>query len=292
MAKMGIILPSPGSVFRHLGSGSRTTTWDQIGCGVVDKSGQTVDFTDFRAPSLCLVWIIRGAGSYQDEHGRIHSLTAGDCFQRWPGRLHTTRIVPDSGWREFYLNLGHELPVTLGRLGVLDAQKTVWHLGLEPARLRQWSDLRTTLHQADARDLPGHCLELQRLMLEAQGCDHQGEGPTDPIVEACRALAGDLAGRQDLQDFCRHHELDYENLRKRFRREIGCSPGQYRIQRRVERACALLLSTSTPIREIASALGYASAFDFSTQFRRHMGISPRHYRNPQGRQKGSLVEPP
>jgi AraC-like DNA-binding protein len=40
----------------------------------------------------------------------------------------------------------------------------------------------------------------------------------------------------------------------------------------------VLLNTSTNIKEVAYAIGYASASNFSTAFQRLSGMSPKHYR--------------
>jgi AraC-like DNA-binding protein len=221
------------------------------------------------------VWILRGSGTYADDQGHTVSLAAGDAFLRWPGRRHTTRLVPDSGWYEFYLNLGDELPLLLEQLGVLDSRRTVWRLGLDAARLGRWLAFRSALDRAGEQDLPALCVQAQGLVVEALGTATR---PADPVAAACAYLGEHLAEREDLRSFCRQQGLDYETFRKRFRREVGCSPSHYRIHRRLDRACALLNGTTWPVARIAAELGYASAFDFSAQFRRHLGLAPRTYR--------------
>ncbi len=284
MAKMGIKLPPAGSTYRRLGRDPRGTTWRQISCGICDKSGRSIDFLDFKCSTLCLVWLLRGSGTYEDAEGRTVNLAAGDCFQRWPGRKHTTRIVADSGWYEAHINLGDELPQVLDQLGVLDARRTVWHLGLDPARLARWMSFRNALGKASDLELPALCIQAQALVVEAHGADLETNATQveDPVDAACRQLAEQFAGRDDLREFCLRLGLDYETFRKRFRRETGVSPGQYRIRRRMERACALLQASPRSVADIALDLGYASPFDFSTQFRRQLGISPSHYRQRQG----------
>jgi AraC-like DNA-binding protein len=47
---------------------------------------------------------------------------------------------------------------------------------------------------------------------------------------------------------------------------------------RHERACQLLLDSSTPVAQISNRLGYSSVANFSTAFRREAGVSPRQFR--------------
>ena len=65
---------------------------------------------------------------------------------------------------------------------------------------------------------------------------------------------------------------------KTFRAAVGTSPHQFLLDRRVERAKAMLKKTSTPLVEIATACGFSSQSHFSTEFRRRVGISPARYR--------------
>ena len=65
---------------------------------------------------------------------------------------------------------------------------------------------------------------------------------------------------------------------KTFRAAAGTSPHQYLLDRRVERAKAMLKKTRTPLVEIATACGFSSQSHFSNEFRRRVGISPGRYR--------------
>lgn len=63
-----------------------------------------------------------------------------------------------------------------------------------------------------------------------------------------------------------------------FRRQMGYSPLDYVIRRRVQRACQLLDTTTLSVAVIAAEAGYEDPFYFTRAFRRVMGCSPRAYR--------------
>jgi AraC family transcriptional regulator len=65
---------------------------------------------------------------------------------------------------------------------------------------------------------------------------------------------------------------------KIFRTATGTSPHQYLVQRRVERAKALLSGGKLPLAEIAVTCGFSSQSHFSAEFRRRVGTSPVRYR--------------
>lgn len=64
-----------------------------------------------------------------------------------------------------------------------------------------------------------------------------------------------------------------------FQKEIGCSPYQYIIRRRVEKAQTLLKQRDVPIGDIALQCGFASHSHLDRHFLKLVGISPRDYRN-------------
>lgn len=67
-----------------------------------------------------------------------------------------------------------------------------------------------------------------------------------------------------------------------FKRSTGVSPHRFLVQRRIDRARALLVADTTPIVEIARAVGFCSASHFTTTFRRVTGTTPSVYRRTGG----------
>lgn len=63
-----------------------------------------------------------------------------------------------------------------------------------------------------------------------------------------------------------------------FKAEIGISPMQYLIKKRIAHAKNLLATTKRPISEIATECGYDDPVYFSQIFKRICGCSPRKYR--------------
>lgn len=63
-----------------------------------------------------------------------------------------------------------------------------------------------------------------------------------------------------------------------FSQLIGTSPLQYINKRRMEKAQELLLGTDETLYEIAHQIGINDEYYFSRLFKKHVGISPNHYR--------------
>lgn len=68
------------------------------------------------------------------------------------------------------------------------------------------------------------------------------------------------------------------HLTRQFRRYFNTTPYRMLLELRMRRARHLLEREELSVKEIASAVGYPNALNFSTEFRRRTGMSPREYR--------------
>jgi transcriptional regulator GlxA family with amidase domain len=66
-----------------------------------------------------------------------------------------------------------------------------------------------------------------------------------------------------------------------FKQQTGCTPIDYFIQLRMQRACELLQQTSLSVKEVAAALGYEDPFYFSRVFKLVNLVAPSHFRLPE-----------
>ena len=100
------------------------------------------------------------------------------------------------------------------------------------------------------------------------------------VMDACATLEQDLSDRQSLEQIAEQQRVEYSAFRKNFKRIMGMSPGEYRIRKRLDRACILL--TENPVKHVAAELGYPDPYTFSTQFRTFVGMSPQQYKRAMG----------
>jgi AraC-like DNA-binding protein len=94
------------------------------------------------------------------------------------------------------------------------------------------------------------------------------EDPTRPLRVAALAR------------LCGYAEAHFARL---FRRELGQSPGQYVLERRVALAAQRLVMSDEDIEGIAEACGFPDRFYFTRVFTRRMGMPPATYRRAQPR---------
>lgn len=68
-------------------------------------------------------------------------------------------------------------------------------------------------------------------------------------------------------------------LTSSFKKLVGCSPQEYLVNLRIEKAKSMLRKTDLSINVISNALGYADQLAFSKIFKQRCGVSPKIFRD-------------
>lgn len=254
---------------------------ERMGVGFISKT-RRVDFESYHSPNFVLVIVIRGNGQYADEYGNLHEINSDSCFKRFPGILHSNYINPESGWLEYFIEMGHALYQAAREMKVIrDNSPVVEPISLDEHFISRLWTLKERLRTVDETELPIVAGEIFSMLSE---CRNRIDCMNGPLTEkslmdkACEFLSSNFDQTCDIKVFCRRHGIGYENFRKMFKRQNGVSPWKYRILRRLDAAYAMLRNPDLHISEIASSLGYSSQFEFSAQFKKHLGISPSRFR--------------
>ncbi|MSU49662.1 MAG: AraC family transcriptional regulator [Opitutus sp.] len=121
--------------------------------------------------------------------------------------------------------------------------------------------------------------------------------PLRPGLSSGDGLAGlpflPSGGRRESQGRCAAQRREPLRLRgpsfrsrshvlKLFRRHLGVSAKGYVISRQLREARELLLGTTLPVSEVGKAVGLPDPYHFSKLFRKHVGLSPREFREQHG----------
>lgn len=82
-----------------------------------------------------------------------------------------------------------------------------------------------------------------------------------------------------LDDLTTITNLSKYHLLRKFKEEMGTTPGNYLIRIRLERAMELILSTDDTIDTIAKKVGFSCGNYFSKVFRKNIKVSPLEFKN-------------
>lgn len=114
---------------------------------------------------------------------------------------------------------------------------------------------------------------------QAQYIERPVPGPSTTTTAATRAWALQRLERPlPLTELAGHARMSLRTFSRRFRQEVGMSPGDWLIQQRVELARHLLEASDLPVDQIARRAGFGTAASLRQHLHTAIGVSPLAYR--------------
>jgi len=110
---------------------------------------------------------------------------------------------------------------------------------------------------------------------------HHERGLPPELRQALELINRRFAEPLRLADLAAAAGWSVPHLHDRFRGQLGLSPHQALIRRRMQVARELLASTNDPIKSVAARCGFPNAAAFCVQFRKATQSSPKEYREKQ-----------
>jgi AraC family transcriptional regulator, glycine betaine-responsive activator len=167
-----------------------------------------------------------------------------------------------------------------GGIAPLDLMLTLVREKLGPRTSQLISEQFIVDRIRDARD-------RQYVPLRAQvGASHAS------LIEVAQLMEQHIEEPLSLDEIATASGMSRRQIERLFKRHLGNPPKKYYLQARLKRARELLLQTSMPILDIATACGFRSSHHFSKCYRAHFGCPPsaeRHTTTTGVRQAGRAV---
>lgn len=123
---------------------------------------------------------------------------------------------------------------------------------------------------------------LEHILLSCARVDRAAQMKNVPIDErvlaACTLISSDLQQSRSIKEIAAEVCLSPSRLSHLFHKHAGMGIVQWRDSQRIQYAMQLLRVTNVPIKSLSQMAGYDDPLYFSRVFRRHVGMSPRHFR--------------
>ncbi|MEU3659328.1 helix-turn-helix domain-containing protein [Streptomyces sp. NPDC032940] len=114
---------------------------------------------------------------------------------------------------------------------------------------------------------------------QAQYIERPVPDPQQSSTTKARAWAlGRLGEPIQLRDMAAREAMSVRTFTRRFREEVGVSPGQWLTRQRVERARHLLESTGLSVDQVAREAGFGTAQSMRQHLQAVLGVTPTAYR--------------
>ncbi len=258
------------SLGRIIGAASK---WDSSGAPLRNPF-RTWDY-------LVLVYSLDGRAWYADETGRERVLNPGDMILLFPGIGHGFGPEKGNTWSEMFVIMEGPVCDLWVKTKVADPEKPFYRTG----RTEYWAKrFRDIFGQPDDTGVYRTEERLYMIGSMLSELNRRREDYIRPakekiwLKEAVSLMEEGNLAEPRLEHIAGRLHMSYENFRKRFKRLTGSSPGIYRAEVVMRKACALLREDKDTSAAIAGQLGFSDEYHFSKRFRQVLGISPREYK--------------
>ena len=257
------------------------------------------NFKDISSPFTRIYYVTEGTATVT-VGDREHLLTPGNMYIIPAFTQHTDAC--DGRFCHYYVHIYEDVATGESLIDKYDFPFGIAGLPLDLTLFKALCDHNTTmaLKAPDPRIYDNKtslidCVRLNRERpvwdrLESMGIIYQLLGrfvkeatpkyvATDPrIREAVGKINMGVDENLRIDDLAKGVHMTPDHFIRLFKKEIGCTPAQFVIERKMMQAMLMLASEPLMIKEVAYSLGYDNVSYFTRLFRRHTGITPRLYR--------------
>lgn len=228
-----------------------------------------------------LMYIIKGAGHFEDAGAMRRKVTPGTLFYLYPQKWHN--FDPDHGtiWSEYWVlfdgvkaakSFGNVIPAT---------NKSFYQIGLDQEFISLYEELYYVWFYQGKGFREYSFLLLHEILTKAwlriNGFTFQRK--KDLLYRVKTFLWNNLSLPEcDFHKFAASENMGYETFRKHFKKMTGYSPKQYFLILKINRAKELLLRQDERIKNVSENLGFDDPYYFSRLFRKKEDVSPGEYR--------------
>ncbi|MBB4888193.1 GlxA family transcriptional regulator [Streptomyces netropsis] len=210
-----------------------------------------------RVVSICSgAFVLAHAGLLEGRRATIHWALADEFAGRFPGVL----VDPDV----LYIDHG-DVATSAGAAAGIDL---CLHL------LRTDQGAGYAAHVARHMVMPPH-REGGQLQYSAPPRPAHVDGSLAPVLEW---IAGRLGEPLTVEDLAAYVGVSARTLARRFAEQLGASPGQWLLSRRIAAARELLECSDLPLDAVARRVGLSSATNLRRRFLGALGTTPGAYR--------------
>jgi AraC-like DNA-binding protein len=255
--------------------------------GVADhRRAQEPLYRHFHPHVMEFVYVDSGSIHYEIEN-EAFLINGGELITTWPGEKHGTGGLPEEKVKFSWLGL--KLSGETSFLGEQSSEVMLLKESLVNLKRRHFKCSKSL--QAEFKEI-GHLLkgkqDYSQLMLRSRlflllikivkdSAEH-GVVEKKRFDSAIQIIQEKYCQKINLDSLAEASDLSLSHFKKEFKKDMGVSPYEYIIQKRIDKAKKLLAEKKLSITEIAYQLGYATSQHFATQFKKYTHFSPQQYR--------------
>ncbi len=225
--------------------------------------------------------VVKGKrGVYIDWEGNEWPLYPGAFLQHLPEKYHILRRDNGRDWCECCIWLPLNYYEAAVAMGIIDPDVPVSYPGVDLGLIEKFRRYQLQFEQTNMTQINKVVLAFFDFFEELR-CRAHMHVPRNPhqemIEEIQERLSGDFDQEIDINQLIAKYPASPSNLRRMFRKYVGCSMAEFRLARRMDMAAHYLVEHGLPIKEVALLVGYSDRYAFSKQFKKVKGLTPKEY---------------
>lgn len=231
-----------------------------------------------RHEQACVLQVtVAGSGLWQEGRGKEEALGEGEVFLTALPSDSAYRLDQGATWQFAYLYFGGDL-ATYHVQQIIARRGHRFHIGDHDPLATALADLLTVIFERRGDEFLVSGL-LYACLLQAYPRLHAASG-NDGLTRARRHAERHFAERNlgvdDLAEVAGMSRFHFSRL---FKRSAGVTPYAYLIDLRIRKALDLLATSDLAAAEIAGRVGFGDYPYFCTTFKRHVGTTPKRFRD-------------
>lgn len=230
-----------------------------------------------------LVYITQGRGLFSSEDTPARQVSQGHLILLFPGQWHTYYPYRQIGWTEYYIGFEGEFINRMVENGFLSKQDQVFEVGINEelvslfTRALEVAEADKNSAQQYMAGILTHILGMVWSISKNKAFELSD---VDQKIEKAKIIMNERVFQNiDLEELALMLGTSYSWFRKFFKEYTGYAPAKYFQELKIRKAKHLLVSTLSPVKEIAFILNYKSPEHFFYMFKKSTGLTPSRYRS-------------
>lgn len=233
-------------------------------------------------PEYQLIYVTRGRGFFRSNSVKLSKVKAGNTILLFPDEWHSYYPQKDIGWDTYWIGFYGSHPDSLVNHRFFLKRNPVFDIGFS----EEVAGLFDQAIELVKQEKSGFQQAASGIVLHLLGEIYyitknnlfEDKEIVKKIEEARMIMREHPEGSVCLEEIAAGLNLSYSWFRKMFKQYTGLSPAQYQLQLKLQKAKALLISSSKPVKEIAYLLDFESPNYFTSFFKDKTGFTPLEFR--------------